>query len=412
MRTNVLLVLDTRRPKHDGTYQIILRIVHNQTSAEVRLNHTIHIKDWDEKARKVKSTYKGTESVTRLNNYLDKKKSETIDFITKLDELKELHKLKHATDIKKLVEAQTKPQSFYTYAEHLIKQMEEVGRIGNARSYKSLLTSLKTFVQKDNLLFSQVTYQFLIKLEHDHLKRGNTYNGLAVYMRTIRAICNSAIREGILKRDDYPFTNYTIKTTKTRKRAISIESIASIENLKLLSSHPLFDTRNYFLFSFYMRGMPFADLAQLKKENIINGRIVYQRKKTDKPYNVKLTSEIQSILMLYMNEKSEFIFDIIKRETLQEQYKDIEWARKRYNMKLKDLATLCSIEEKLTSYVSRHSFATRAKNLGIPITTISDMLGHESTKTTEIYMSSLPDDIMDDAHEKIINIKTLKVKNK
>jgi site-specific recombinase XerD len=83
-------------------------------------------------------------------------------------------------------------------------------------------------------------------------------------------------------------------------------------------------------------------------------------------------------------------------------YKDIEWSRKRYSKKLKLLAALCGIEENLTSYISRHSFATKAKNLGVPIATISDMLGHKNVKTTEVYLDTLPSDILDEFHELII----------
>ncbi len=135
-------------------------------------------------------------------------------------------------------------------------------------------------------------------------------------------------------------------------------------------------------------------------------------KKTDKPYNIKITAEIKRILDFYVKdkEKDEYIFNIIKRESITDQYKDVEWARKRYNKKLKYIAELCGIQENLTSYVSRHSFATRAKNLQIPIADISDMLGHESIKTTEVYLDSLPSDILDEYHKKVINLK-LKIVN-
>ena len=150
--------------------------------------------------------------------------------------------------------------------------------------------------------------------------------------------------------------------------------------------------------------MSFADLAHLKVGDIIDGRVNYQRRKTDKPYSIKIIEEVQQILNLYIkdNPKEAFIFPIIDRTTPQEQYKDIEWARKRFNKKLKDIAELCSIDENLTSYVSRHSFATRAKNLGIPIANISDMLGHGDIKTTEIYLDSLPTDLLDEDHEKVV----------
>ena len=121
-------------------------------------------------------------------------------------------------------------------------------------------------------------------------------------------------------------------------------------------------------------------------------------------YSIKITDEVRKIFDLYIGgkEKDEYILPIIKRVSAKEQYKDIQGARKRFNKKLKKLATLCDIEDDLTSYVSRHSFATRAKNLGIPIASISDMLGHQNIKTTEVYLDSLPDDLLDKYHAKVI----------
>ena len=111
-----------------------------------------------------------------------------------------------------------------------------------------------------------------------------------------------------------------------------------------------------------------------------------------------------TIINFYIKGKSknDYIFPIIKYDEPEQQYRGIENERKRYNKKLKKIAELCNIDENLTSYVSRHSFATHAKNLGIPITAISEMLGHESIKTTQIYLDSLQSDILDNYHKNIL----------
>ena len=150
--------------------------------------------------------------------------------------------------------------------------------------------------------------------------------------------------------------------------------------------------------------MPHADLAHLKISNLVGGLVYYDRQKTGKPYDIKIRPEIQQILDIYIQGKGEddFIFPIIKRITPEDHYKDIAWARKKYNKRLKDIAKLCGIAENLTSYVSRHSFATQAKNLGIPIASISDLMGHESIKTTQVYLDTLPSDLLDEYHAQII----------
>ena len=404
MRTSVSLLLDVRRAKSDGTYPLILRIIHNRTISQIVLGIYLLPKDWNEEKRIIKTSYQGTESIARLNNRIRVKKNELSDFINDLDEKKILDTIKVAHEIKELFERKPELISFYNYTEKLIADMKKAHRIGNARSYSFVLSVIKKFRGDKEMTISDVTYSFLLDFETYHYAKGNKVNSLAVYMRTIRAIYNRAIKDGLVEQELYPFKNYKIKTKKTQKRAIGMDAIKSIIDLSLMPSHPLFHTRNFFLLSFYMRGIPFADLVQLKMSNIIGGRIYYQRKKTDKPYNIKITDEIQSILNVYISDKKreDYIFSVIKRDDPEGVYKDIEWARHRYNKKLTKLAEACGIDENLTSYVSRHSFATRAKNLGIPVATISDMLGHESTRTTEIYMASLPDDVMDDAHALII----------
>jgi site-specific recombinase XerD len=341
--------------------------------------------------------------VARLNNILQKKKTEAMDIITKLDELKTLDSYS-VSQLKEMIEGKSSKQSFFSFSEKQMEEMKKAKRIGNARYYKSSVGALKAYCKGKDLSFQELNYSFLLKFETAHLAKGNSLNGLAAYMRAYRAIFNKAIKDGVAEKELYPFENYTIKTTKTRKRAISMDSIGKILALPIERKSSLYHARNYFLLSFFMRGMPFADLAQLKLSNIIDGRIYYQRKKTDKPYNIKITSEIETILSEYLNgkEKEDFILPIIKRKEIEEQYLDIEWARKTFNKRLKKIATLCEISENLTSYVSRHSFATRAKNLGVPIATISDMLGHADTKTTEIYLDSLQSDLMDEFHEKVI----------
>ncbi|MBX7227797.1 MAG: site-specific integrase [Chitinophagales bacterium] len=406
MNTTIVYTLDCRKSsqKADGTYPILMRIIRGKVTSQLAIKLSVHEKDWDEKKRIIKSSYKGTESVARLNNYLQKKKSEAMDILTKLDEKKQLDALSPA-QIKELIQKKPDRLSFFKYTEKIIEEMKNEGRIGNARIYKSVLGVIRGYCKGKDLTFQDMNYAFLKKFESTHLSKGNSYNSLGVYFRTIRAIYNKAIKDGIVDKELYPFENITIKTVKTRKRAISVHAIQKIEALGLDPGTGIYDARNYFLFSFYTRGMPFADMAELTLSSIIEGRIFYQRKKTDKPYNIKINEPIQKILDIYCKGKSqdEYIFDIIKRDSLTDQYKDIEWARNRYNKRLQKIAELCGIEENLTSYVSRHSFATRAKNLGVPIATISDMLGHESTKTTEIYLDSLPSDIMDDYHEQIIN---------
>ncbi|WP_408042331.1 site-specific integrase [Tenacibaculum litopenaei] len=164
--------------------------------------------------------------------------------------------------------------------------------------------------------------------------------------------------------------------------------------------------KTIFLASFYMMGISFIDMAFLKVENIVDGRILYTRKKTHRPYNIKISASLEVILQYYSKgkNKGDYLFPILKQDSLPQQYKRLKEARKRYNKKLKKLAVLADIDEHLTSYVSRHTFASLANNKGIPVSAISEMLGHESLKTTQIYLNSLSNNILDNYNDMIIDI--------
>jgi len=232
-------------------------------------------------------------------------------------------------------------------------------------------------------------------------------NGLSVYMRTMRAIFNRAVKAGVAEKDAYPFDNYSIKSKPTKKRAIGPDAIQKIVELKYDKGDILFETRNIFLLSFYLMGAPYVDLAHLKVKNIIDGRVQYKRQKTGKFHDIKITENLKPILDIFTEGKmpDEYILPVIKRTELAEQYKDIMWARKRYNKRLKDLAEAAGIKENLTSYVSRHSFASIANNMAVPLTAISEMLGHQKISTTQVYLAGLQKEIIDDYNERIISGK-------
>lgn len=403
MNTNIVVSLDTRRRKKDGTYPIIMRLGHNEKTTSIPVGISIDQKDWDEKKRLIKNSYKGTGSVARLNNQIQKTKADAMDIILKLHESGVLQTLS-ITSIKDRIVQKEAKDSFFQFADQCVNELMQAHRVGTARSYRGLISVLKEYRKGKDLLFKEITYDFLSKFEIRHKSKGNGANGLAVYMRTIRAIYNKAVKSGSADKELYPFDDYKIKTAPTEKRALDGEFLKKIIELDIASNHICFDTRNYFLASYMMYGMNFADMAYLEKSSIENGRIRYRRRKTGKLYDIKITPHLEKILGHFMqqNTDSKFIFPILKRDAPALREKDIQWARKRYNKKLKVLASLCGIGSNLTSYVSRHSFATQAMLHDIPLAAISTMLGHSSLKTTEIYLKGLPANILDDYNEKIL----------
>lgn len=403
MATSLVLSLDTRRAKEDGTFPVIFRLTHNTNTTGIKSGTWLKESDWDEKKRLVRSSFKGTESPVRLNNLLVKKKTQMVDILTRLDDRGELRNLSLAQVKEKLCPTSDSGQVF-GYTERLIADLVAAKRIGTARSYKCVLGIVKAFTHNRDFGFNALNGDFLRRLEIWHLsKEGNGLNSLAVYMRTLRAIYNKAIADGLAEKEAYPFEAYTIRTSKVRKRAIRVDAIRKIVELELPAGSALDYHRHVFLMSFYLQGMPFADLARLQVGNIIDGRVKYDRQKTDKPYDVKITPQLESILQGFAagKGKDEYLLPVIKRQSPVEQYKDVLWAIQRYNKNLKKLAALAGIEENLTSYVARHSFATLADEMEIPLTGIRDMLGHERASTTEVYLSDLRKSKIDEYQDRV-----------
>lgn len=457
---DVLISLDTRRAKRDGTYPILLRLSGNTSTLPIPTGYSVTKQFWDETKREIKKTYKGYDSISRINNILASKRNKARNVITSLEENGELPSLTIQEVKTRIISTFKKPQaekvieglrqsnvvasekkkkellhhledltskgqlavmkdtelspyfikqlkagSVLDFLDEIERNLIEAGKVGNSIVYKCLNGVLTNFLNGKDLNFNQVTPAFLLSFEQWHLKKGHKINSLGTYMRTLRATYNKAVRADIADKAANPFDDYTIKKEPTAKRAISQKQLLKIINLNLPPEHEQFHARNYFLASFAMQGMSFVDMAFLKKADIFDGRVKYRRTKTSRIYNVKLNSMAKAILEHYAAEKKrgDYIFPILKRTSLEDQYKDEKQARKIYNKQLKKLATLCEIDEKLTSYVSRHSFAMAARLSDVPLEVISQMLGHKDTKTTMIYLDSIPDKTVDDYADKVLS---------
>lgn len=400
---NVVLTIDKRRKKADDTFPLIMRLSHHGLTLPIPVNISIKENDWDNKKREVKKSYIGAEGAKRFNNRIQQKRLDALAIIQNLEEKGKLEGIS-IHELKKLIVNENSTDSFTHFAEGLIQDLKEAKRFGTATAYSDALAAIKKFSKKEHLKFEAISFEFLSKWETAHLAKGNRINGFSAYLRSIRAIYNKGIKAGVVTKDLYPFDDYKLKSEETAKRALSMSLLNKIIKKQFEEDSPLFDTRNYFLLSYMMYGMNFIDMAYMRKENIADGRINYRRSKTSRQFDIKVTQNLERMLKHYIDlyPDSEFVFPILKRDEPELRYKDVKWARSRYNEKLNELGKACKIDRKLTSYVSRHSFATQAMFQTIPIEAISAMLGHRSLKTTQIYLSSLPNSTLDKYNQKLI----------
>lgn len=209
-----------------------------------------------------------------------------------------------------------------------------------------------------------------------------------------------AVGEGLALPAD-PFENVYTGVDKTSKRAATLTDIKHIKQLDLSDHKSLEFARDIFLFSFYMRGMSFIDLAYLRKKDLNSGFVSYSRRKTGKKLIIRWEKQMQEIIDRYGDSETQYLLPIIEREdgTERRQYRNKMLL---VNRKLKKIAARAGLTTPLTMYVARHSWASIAKTKNISIGIISEAMGHDSETTTQIYLSSIQTNQIDNANRNIL----------
>ncbi len=223
-------------------------------------------------------------------------------------------------------------------------------------------------------------------------------------MRNLRAVYNKAVKQNLTVQRK-PFEYVYTGIDHTRKRAVNEDVIMRLLKLDLEHSQALSLTRNLFVFSYCARGMSFVDIAFLRKSDISNGLISYVRRKTGQQLTVRVEPCIEQIIRLYQEAtaNSVYVFPIIDADaTPEEAYKQYQIALCYHNRKLKRLGKRIGENLSLSSYTARHTWATAARNHNIPLSIISQGMGHTSEKTTQIYLASLENSVIDEANNKLL----------
>ena len=205
--------------------------------------------------------------------------------------------------------------------------------------------------------------------------------------------------------DRKPFATAFTRTTKTSKRAISQKAIRQLAQLKLETYNRRL-ARDLFLFSYYTRGMSFVDIACLEKSNIRNGYLIYKRRKTGQELKIAWRQSMQDIVDRYPSLDGKHLLGILDNHAEKSLQQQRHYQQCLINKTLKKLSKLIDIDITLTMYVARHSWATNAKEKNVPVSVISDSMGHNSEKTTQIYLKSINADQIDQTNDILIDAIT------
>lgn len=298
-------------------------------------------------------------------------------------------------------ENRKKKSTFFVFMEDVSVNLKTLGKIRTSETYKSSLDSFRKFRKDKDLTFNKFNHEIMIEYEAYLKAKGISKNTSSFYMRTLRAVYNRAVNKG-LTLQKYPFKYVYTGIDKTRKRAVSIQTMKQIKRLDLSSDKKSDFARDMFMFSFYARGMSFIDMAYLRKKDLRNGILTYRRHKTGQQLYVKWESCMQDIVKKYYEEQSDYLLPIINNNA--EERKQYIYHSHNVNRYLKKIGEKLGLSMPLTMYVARHSWASIAKNKNIPLSVISDGLGHDSEKTTRIYLSSLDNVEIDKANRMILKL--------
>ena len=286
-----------------------------------------------------------------------------------------------------------------------IADLKSQKRSGYALTFSELYNSLIQFNGHLDIYFSDIDTVWLKRYETWLRGQGFSENTIGRRFRTLRAVYNVAIEEKCVKADYYPFKSYKVSKLHqaTAKRAISKADIMRIIEYRSNDFYKQFAV-DLFAFGYFMGGINFVDIAYLKTDNIVDGRLIYTRRKTHKLIRLPLQLKAQEIIERYRQDGALFLFPILSafHKTEQQQRNRVHKVISKVNERLKEVGKELEIPIDLTTYVSRHSFATVLKREGVSTSIICESLGHSSEKVTQIYLDSFENSQIDAAMQNLL----------
>lgn len=308
--------------------------------------------------------------------------------------------------------------AFLDFLYHECEHQRQNGHFGVANNYRSAGNSFARFLsarQAPDIAPENLSRQLMADYEAWMQASGLCKNTTSFYLRALQSVYRKAVCRGLCA-DAEPFADVYRGVARTIKRAVTPADVARLRRLDIAAElsaqgyggrrlenirRQLELARDVFIFCFCARGLTFVDLAYLRKSSIEGGALVYVRRKTKQRIEVRIEPMMQDILSRYPS-STDFLLPILTRtadeDTLYRQYR---YALARYNGHLRALGEMLG-GLKLTSYVSRHSWASAARQQNVPLAVISQSLGHDSEKTTEIYLKELACNVINRTNHELL----------
>lgn len=279
--------------------------------------------------------------------------------------------------------------TWFGFIHGMVAEKLRIGRLGTAKTYRDALASFSRFRNGEDIAIDALDAELMNQYEAWLKAQGVKRNSSSCYLRTLRTLYRKAVEKGLATDKDI-FRRVFTGFASTVKRALPLDTIRTIRRLSLPDGSDLAFSRDMFMLCIYLQGISFVDMAYLKKDDIKNGLLQYSRKKTGQSISIGWELVMQEIVDTYahLTVGSPYLLPIITKQdgTERRQYERMEH---KVNRLLKKIGALVGLQIPLTTYVGRHCWASTMRDMGVSLSIVSKGLGHESLRTTQIYLSSI-----------------------
>ncbi len=290
-----------------------------------------------------------------------------------------------------------KKLTFTQFMAHVAVVLEKENHAPAAHVHRSALRSFKAFLNGQRTLFTDITPTLLKRYETWLSRQGKSRNTISTYLRALRSTYNRAVERGLARFVPRLFHQVYTGICAPTKRALTRDEVKHIIEAEVPAE--LKQAQEWFSLMFYLRGMPFIDLAHLRPCDYDGCTLTYSRHKTLQMLQLEVPVEARSLIHPYTDSNdSPYLFPILQKEG--ENYAS---ALRTLNKQLDRLARHVLPYRHITSYTARHSWATIAYHLGISVGVVSCGLGHTSIRTTESYLAPLAYKKIDEAHRMVLD---------
>ncbi len=384
-----------------GQGTIFYQVIHNRVARQVKTGYRIYESEWNGSLSEIAMPRSDETRKAYLSEIRDKVTNDNRKFQRIIAALERQGIPYDADDVVSAFVSATSQDTFFGFMEEVISGLKKLGKTRTSETYTTTLNSFRRFREDKDAPLDMVDSDMVLAYEAYLKAHGVSPNSSSFYMRNLRAVYNRAVDKGLTPQR-FPFKHVYTGVDKTVKRAVPLKVIKQIKEMDLSLNPPADFARDMFLFSFYTRGMSLVDMAHLRKKDLANGTLSYRRRKTGQRLFIKWEKPMQKIVEKYDTKDSVYLLPVINPHSRREERTQYIYAGHNINRNLKAIGRELKLPLPLTMYSARHSWASIAKSKNVPLSVISEGMGHDSEATTRIYLASLDNMAIDKANSLIL----------